>query len=138
MKLQFLKKAIAFETDSDHSNIASIMQNNVGPILTACRESETDIDGQQKTGYHPYYIDLAISMIRERAESFDALIHLGDSPEDLQKRFFKYMNPKEKKLHLILAILLRFNWSLLKSLELIKWDELDFGAFIRNHSYVIE
>jgi len=134
----FINKAISFEKESGNQLIAKLLNEHADAILRACQESES----ASEDGYHPYYIDIAISMIRDRGEKFDVEIHLGASPAELQKRFLKYMNDKDKQFHLLLALALRFDWALINKIAekniVDTPKELGFESFIRHHSYVIE
>jgi len=134
----FLSKAIGFEKGAGFNLIADLIEKHVDIILATCKDIELD----KSDGYHPYYIDLAISIIRDRGEKFDAGRHLGDSPKELQQRFFKYMDTKDKQFHLLLAIAIRFDWPLINAVRekniVDTPNQLDFDKFIQEHSYIIE
>lgn len=112
--LDFLGKFSAWLIAHGEPEAAASIVKRSAAILDAADEN---VSGNRRI--YPYYLDLAVKMVRDGARS-GSIRQLGTSPSELQTRFFRYLKPEELHLLKILALAETFDAEL-------------FDALIRDH-----
>jgi len=133
----YLMRAQAYFREAGRHDEAELLARHAAAIKQACRES--DEAGQT---YHPFYLDICLTMLEDHGAAFDPARHLGLTPRELMHRFFKYMNEEELTLHLILSLAVCFDWALVHALQargvISAWTQTSFLAYLARHSYIRE
>jgi tetratricopeptide (TPR) repeat protein len=130
----FLRKAAEWRANHGQEDVAQALKEGQDAILDA---SDERIAGQRF--FHPYSLDLAVEMFdRARGKKVD----LGRTPSELQERFLRYLEPKEKRALMILAMAETFNSALFDWLveqRLVEYARHSFhSALVAGHSYFLE
>ncbi|RMH61827.1 MAG: hypothetical protein D6678_02680 [Zetaproteobacteria bacterium] len=133
----YLTRAEAFFRDAGDAALAQQVRRHAGRIKRAC--CERDATGRT---YHPFYLDICLTMIEDHGASFDPARHLGETPRELMHRFFKYMDEEELTLHLVLSLAVHFDWPLVHALGargvVRAWTQTAFLRYVARHSYIRE
>jgi tetratricopeptide (TPR) repeat protein len=130
----FLRKAAEWRANRGQQEVAQALKEGQDAILDA---SDERIAGQRF--FHPYSLDLAVEMFdRARGKKVD----LGRTPSELQERFLRYLEPKEKRALMILAMAETFSSALFDWLveqRLVEYALHSFhSALVAGHSYFLE
>lgn len=128
----FLEKAAHWRDSHGRSLTARRIEEMTEAIL--CAASERDADPRF---YYPYYLNLAVEIVdTAQGEAID----LGRSPLELQARFYKYLDPREKRAMRVLALAEEFEASLYDWLcenRIIDYTVHAFDSeFRRNRSFI--
>ena len=99
-----IEEAATWEREEGRPEVAERIEQHVGAILLAASEH---LPGKLPS-YLPYYLDLAVLMIRENAATFTPEI-LGETPSDLERRFLRSLDPKHLRVLQALALALEFD-----------------------------
>jgi tetratricopeptide (TPR) repeat protein len=127
----FLRKAAEWRANHGQEDVARALKEGQDLILDT---SDERIAGQRF--FYPYSLDLAVEMFdRARGKKVD----LGTSPSELQERFLRYLEPKERRALMILAMAETFNSALFDWLveqRLVEYARYSFhSALVAGHSY---
>ena len=89
--------------------------------------------------FYPFYLNLAVELV-ERARQSGQELELGRAPAELQDRFFRYLEPRELRALMILALSEVFDEALFDWLareRLIEYPQHSFHSQLRReHSYL--
>jgi|GEM_PF-3114792 len=99
-----LNEAAPWERARGGDAAAALIEAHTPDILRAAAEN---LPGQPPS-YLPYYLDLAVDMIRDNAGSFTPDM-LGDTPAELERRFLRSLDDKHLKALQALALALEFD-----------------------------
>ena len=124
----FLKKCQTWHRSRGQSAFADALVQNQAAILDSADEQ---VKGQQV--YYPFYLNLAVDMV-ERALASGRSLDLGHTPFELQERFFRYLDQKEKRALQILALAETFDEPLFDWLageRLIGYERSTFHSQLR-------
>jgi tetratricopeptide (TPR) repeat protein len=129
----FLRKAAEWRANRGQQEVAQALKEGQDLILDT---SDERIAGQRF--FYPYSLDLAVEMFdRARGKKVD----LGTSPSELQERFLRYLEPKERRALMILAMAKTFNSALFDWLveqRLVEYARHSFhSALVAGHSYFL-
>ena len=132
--LDFLKKTRTWLASKGQSALAEALVKYEEKILDASDETK----GGQRI-FYPFYLNLAVELV-ERARQSGQELELGRAPAELQDRFFRYLEPRELRALMILALSEVFDESLFDWLareRLIEYPQHSFHSQLRReHSYL--
>jgi hypothetical protein len=130
----FLKKTRAWLASRGQAALVEALLKYEEKILDA---SDETIGGQRI--FYPFYLNLAVELV-ERARQSGKELELGRAPAELQDRFFRYLEPRELRALMILALSEVFDESLFDWLakeRLIEYPQHSFHSQLRReHSYI--
>jgi len=130
----FLKKTRTWLASKEQSALAEALVKYEEKILDASDETK----GGQRI-FYPFYLNLAVELV-ERARQSGQELELGRAPAELQDRFFRYLEPRELRALMILALSEVFDESLFNWLvkeRLIEYPQHSFHSQLRReHSYL--
>jgi len=117
-----------------------MIRKHTDEILNAADE-EGGKDGRHS--YYPYYLDLAVDLVVQAGAKFDPSM-LGRTPDELQKRFLRYLREhREPELRSLqsLSLCLYFDKEMFSFLvragDIIGFRASDFGQIVKaGRSYV--
>ncbi|TDN43523.1 tetratricopeptide repeat protein [Azoarcus indigens] len=99
-----IEKAAAWERAQGRHEIAGLIQRHLDAVLRAAAEH---LPGRPPS-FLPYYLDLAVLMIRDNAGAFTPDL-LGDTPAELERRFLRNLAPGHLRALQALAVALEFD-----------------------------
>jgi len=99
-----VEKAAAWERAQGRHEIAGLIERHLDAILRAAAER---LPGKPPS-FLPYYLDLAVLMIRDNAGAFTPDL-LGDTPAELERRFLRNLAPQHLRALQALAVALEFD-----------------------------
>ena len=130
----FLRNAVEWRTKHGQKDVAQALKEGQDAILDA---SDEGIASHRL--FHPYSLDLAVEMF-DRAGG--KKVDLGHTPSELQDRFLRYLEPKENRALMILAMAETFNSALFDWLvekRLVEYTLHSFqSALVAGHSYFLK
>jgi len=130
----FLKKTRAWLASRGQAALVEALVKYEEKILDA---SDETMGGQRI--FYPFYLNLAVELV-ERARQSGKELELGRAPAELQDRFFRYLEPRELRALMILALSEVFDESLfgwLAKERLIEYPQYSFHSQLRReHSYI--
>jgi len=130
----FLKKTRTWLASKGQSALAEALIKYEDKILDASDETK----GGQRI-FYPFYLNLAVELV-ERARQSGRELEMGRAPAELQDRFFRYLESKELRALMILALSELFDESLFDWLakeRLIEYPQHSFHSQLRReHSYL--
>ena len=124
----FLKKTRTWLASKGQSALAEALVKYEDNILDASDETKA---GQRI--FYPFYLNLAVELV-ERARQSGQELELGRAPAELQDRFFRYLEPRELRALMILALSEVFDESLFDWLakeRLIEYPQHSFHSQLR-------
>jgi tetratricopeptide (TPR) repeat protein len=130
----FLKKTRTWLAAKGQTALAEALVKYEDKILDASDESK----GGHRS-FYPFYLNLAVELV-ERARQSGQELELGRAPAELQDRFFRYLDPRELRALMILALSevcdeSLFDW--LAKERLIEFPQHSFHSQLRReHSYL--
>ena len=95
--------AAPWERDHSRENVASLIEQYSNQILEAASEYGKD----SHRSFLPYYLDLALMLIRDNIDDFNPSM-LGKSPAELTVRFLRYLKGEHREALQALALALEF------------------------------
>jgi len=129
-----LKKTRTWLASKGQAALAEALVKYEDKILDASDETK----GGQRI-FYPFYLNLAVELV-ERARRSGQELELGHAPAELQDRFFRYLEPRELRALMILALSEVFDESLFDWLareRLIEYPQHSFHSQLRReHSYL--
>ena len=126
--LDFLRKCQTWHRSRGQSTLADALARHEAAMLDA---SDEQVQGQQV--YYPFFLNLAIDLV-ERAAASGTVPDLGRAPVELQERFLRYLDQKEKRALQILALAETFDEALFDWLageRLIGYERSTFHSQLR-------
>jgi tetratricopeptide (TPR) repeat protein len=96
--------AVPWERDHESPKAAQLIEHHTTQILGAASERILE----EGASFLPYYLDLAVILIRENANDFEPQM-LGQSPAELEIRFLRYIKGEHREALQALAMALQFN-----------------------------
>ena len=130
----FLKKTRAWLASKGQAALVEALVKYEERILDA---SDETMGGQRI--FYPFYLNLAVELV-ERARQSGKELELGRAPAELQDRFFRYLEPRELRALMILALSEVFDEGLFDWLareRLIEYPQHSFHSQLRReHSYI--
>ena len=131
---EFLRKTRTWLASKRQAALTEALVKYEDKILDATDETK----GGQRS-FHPFYLNLAVELV-ERARQSGQELELGRAPAELQDRFFRYLEPRELRALMILALSEVFDESLFNWLakeRLIEFPQHCFHSQLcREHSYL--
>jgi len=132
---EFLKKTRTWLASKGQRALVEALVKYEQKILNASDETK----GGHRI-FYPFYLNLAVELV-ERARQSGQELELGRAPAELQDRFFRYLEPKELRALMILALSEVFDESLFDWLakeRLIDYPQYSFHSQLRReHSYLL-
>ena len=130
----FLRQNRTWLSSHGQSALAEALVKYEDKILDASDETK----GGQRI-FYPFYLNLAVALV-ERARQSGQELDLGRAPAELQDRFFRYLEPRELRALMILALAEVFDEPLFDWLakeRLIEYPQHSFHSQLRReHSYI--
>lgn len=130
----FLSKYFEWLSKNQLENEAKGIKEHTKDILNAADEHIKD-----QRIFYPYYLDLAVDMVRNAARN-KKKPELGNSPRELQEKFLRYLPENEKQLFMILALAATFDSELFNALvnsnNISGFVVDEFGIVVEGRSYV--
>ncbi|PTQ79593.1 tetratricopeptide repeat protein [Nitrosospira multiformis] len=96
--------AAPWEREHGRENVAQLIERHTAQILEAALENSKE----SNQSFLPYYLDLAVMLIRDNAHDFEPNM-LGKSPSDLALRFLRYLKGEHREALQALALALEFD-----------------------------
>ena len=129
------KSVPRFKTDRE-IDVAHHIETHVDAILRAALEDAKSA----KASYLPYFLDLAVQLIQNTRERFTPDM-LGQTPNELQIRFLRYLPDLQRKALQALALCLSFDADLfvhlIRGQRIMGYAPQDFAKLVgEDHSYV--
>jgi tetratricopeptide (TPR) repeat protein len=124
----FLKKTRTWLASKGQAALAEALVKYEEKILDASDETR----GGQRV-FYPFYLNLAVELV-ERARQSGQELELGRAPTELQDRFFRYLEPREQRALMVLALSEVFDESLFDWLakeRLIEYPQHSFHSQLR-------
>jgi tetratricopeptide (TPR) repeat protein len=132
---EFLRKTRTWFASNGQSALTDALEKYEDKILDASEETK----GGQRV-FYPFYLNLAVELV-ERVRQSGQMLELGRAPSELQDRFFRYLDPRELRVLMILALSEVFDehffdWLALE--RLIEYPQHAFHSQLRReHSYLV-
>jgi tetratricopeptide (TPR) repeat protein len=99
-----IELAATWEREHGRENVALLIEQHTARILEAASEHSKE----SNPSFLPYYLDLAVMLIRDNVANFDPNM-LGKSPSDLALRFLRYLKERHREALQSLALALEFD-----------------------------
>lgn len=99
-----VESAARLEREHGNELVAELIERHVAPILQAASERLPE----REPSFLPYYLDLAVLLIRENAHHFEPAM-LGSTPGELERRFLRNLEDRHRKALQALALSLEFD-----------------------------
>jgi tetratricopeptide (TPR) repeat protein len=133
---EFLGKIIKWCGESNQESLKKEIHESLERILDAADEQKGG-----KRVFYPFYLNLAAGLL-QRAWSNGEKIDLGKAPGELQDRFFRYLEEKELRALMVLALAEVFDEKLydwLATERIIEYPKHSFHTQVRkSQSFFIE
>lgn len=124
-----VEKAAVWERAQGRTAVAALIKRHVDAILAAASER---LCGAPPS-YLPYYLDLAVLLIRDNASGFTPEL-LGETPAELERRFLRSLEPGHLHALQALAVALEFDRGIFDFLRAQGFLEgYDFAWLVGDH-----
>lgn len=111
---RFLGEAAAWERDHEQlEKVAALIEQHTYAILQAAAERRPE----STSSYLPYYLGLAVRLIRDHADDFKPDM-LGEMPSELERRFLQYLDQQHRCALQALSLALTFDRTLFDFLHI--------------------
>ena len=99
-----IEKAAAWEREQGREAVATLIEQHADAILRAASEQ---LPGQPPS-YLPYYLNLAVLLIRDNPGTFTPEM-LGETPAEVERRFLRSLDPKHLRALQALGVAMEFD-----------------------------